>query len=300
MERDTRHIERRFVWSMALTGLIFAAEVVGGLLTGSLALLSDAAHVFLDVFALALSYTALRLAALPPDDRHTYGFHRFQVLAALANGVTLFLAAFGIFREAWERFRNPSPVLAGPMLAVAAIGLIVNLVVALVLREHDHDDLNVRSAFLHVLGDALASVGVMVGGVIILFTGWYWVDTVISALIALLILSGSGRILRESLHILIEGAPHGMTASGVSEAMGRVPGVWEIHDLHVWTVSPGYTALSAHVVLADQALSQAQDLMTELKAMLAAEFGIQHTTIQFECESCGQGAVVCGLNGPVG
>jgi len=285
---------------MALTGLIFAAEVVGGLLTGSLALLSDAAHVFLDVFALALSYTALRLAALPPDDRHTYGFHRFQVLAALANGVTLFLAAFGIFREAWERFRNPSPVLAGPMLAVAAIGLIVNLVVALVLREHDHDDLNVRSAFLHVLGDALASVGVMVGGVIILFTGWYWVDTVISALIALLILSGSGRILRESLHILIEGAPHGMTASGVSEAMGRVPGVWEIHDLHVWTVSPGYTALSAHVVLADQALSQAQDLMTELKAMLAAEFGIQHTTIQFECESCGQGAVVCGLNGPVG
>jgi len=285
---------------MALTGLIFAAEVVGGFLTGSLALLSDAAHVFLDVFALALSYTALRLAALPPDDRHTYGFHRFQVLAALANGVTLFLAAFGIFREAWERFRNPSPVLAGPMLAVAAIGLIVNLVVALVLREHDHDDLNVRSAFLHVLGDALASVGVMVGGVIILFTGWYWVDTVISALIALLILSGSGRILRESLHILIEGAPHGMTASGVSEAMGRVPGVWEIHDLHVWTVSPGYTALSAHVVLADQALSQAHDVMAGLKEALAAEFEIEHTTIQFECESCGQGAVVCGLNGPVG
>lgn len=238
----------------------------------------------------------MRLAALPPDDRHTYGFHRMQVLAALANGATLLLVAFEIFREAWERFRQPAPVLAGPMLAVAVVGLVVNLVVALVLREHDHHDLNVRSAFLHVLGDALASVGVIVAGVIILATGWLWVDPLVSALIGLIILLGSGRVLRQSVHILAEGMPEDLTVTQVAEAMGRVSGVGEVHDLHVWTVSPGYVALSAHVVLSDQSLSQTQRVMDGLKQALAEEFDIEHTTIQFECDNCGQGAVVC-VNG---
>ncbi|RLC92138.1 MAG: cation transporter [Chloroflexi bacterium] len=296
MNRDTRCIEYRFILSLILTSLILAAEVVGGLWTGSLALLSDAAHVFLDLFALGVSYTALRLTALSPDDRHTYGFHRLQVLAALLNGATLLLVAFEIFREAWERFHHPAPVLAGPMLAVAVIGLVVNLMVALVLREHDHHDLNVRSAFLHVLGDALASVGVIVAGLVILATGWLWMDPLISVLIALIILLGSGRVLREAVHILAEGMPEGMTATQVAERMGQVAGVKEVHDLHVWTVSPGYVAFSAHVVLADQVLSQAQSVMDSLKQVLAEEFEIEHTTIQFECESCGQGAMVC-VNG---
>ncbi|MGB9776068.1 MAG: cation diffusion facilitator family transporter [Anaerolineae bacterium] len=293
MRRDTLPNERRFVLALILTGLILIAEVVGGLWTGSLALLSDAAHVFLDVFALGMSYLALRLAALPPDDRHTYGFHRMQVLAALLNGATLLLVAFEIFREAWARFQNPAPILAGPMLAVAVVGLVVNLVVALVLREHDHHDLNVRSAFLHVLGDALASIGVIGAGVVILFTGWQWVDPLVSVLIGLTILLGSGRVLRESVHILAEGMPAGLTATQVAEAMSRVAGVEEVHDLHVWTVSPGYVALSAHVVLADQALSQTQEVMNGLKHALADEFGIAHTTIQFECARCGQGALLC-------
>ena len=296
MPHDAQHIERRFVLSLALTGLILLAEVAGGLWTGSLALLSDAAHVFLDVFALGMSYVALRLAALPADDRHTYGFHRLQVLAALANGATLLLVAFEIFREAWERFRQPAPVLAGPMLVVAIVGLVVNLVVALVLREHDHHDLNVHSAFLHVLGDALASVGVIAAGAVILFTGWQWVDPLVSVLIGLTILAGSGRVLRESVHILAEGMPEGLTAAQVSKVMEDVSGVEEVHDLHVWTVSPGYVALSAHVVLADQSLSQAQGAMESLKQALRQTFGIEHTTVQFECESCGQGAAVC-LNG---
>ena len=281
---------------MALTVLILVAEVIGGFWTGSLALLSDAAHVLLDVFALAMSFAALRLAGLPPNDRHTYGYHRLQVLAALINGSTLLLVAFEIFREAWERFHHPAPVLAGPMLIVAVIGLVVNLVVALVLREHDHHDLNVRSAFLHVLGDALSSVGVIVAGVVILFTGWMWIDPLISVLIGLIILAGSGRVLRESVHILAEGMPEGLTASQVGQAMGQIAGVEEVHDLHVWTVSPGYVALSAHVVLADQALSQTQHVMDSLKRILSDEFGIEHTTIQFECESCTQGAVVCTID----
>ena len=161
MHRDTKKTESRFVVALALTGLILLAEVAGGLLTHSLALLSDAAHVLLDMLALGMSYVALRLAARPADDRHTYGYHRFEVLAALANGSLLFLMAVGIFREAWRRFQAPEPVLAAPMLAVAVIGLGVNLVVMRVLGDHDHADLNVRSAWLHVLGDMLSSVGVI-------------------------------------------------------------------------------------------------------------------------------------------
>lgn len=286
-------IESKFLLALALTGFILVAEVVGGLWTGSLALLSDAAHVFMDVLALGLGYGAIRLAALPPSDRHTYGFHRMKVLAALINGATLLLVAFEIFREAWSRFQNPTPVLAGPMLVVAIIGLGVNLVVALALRQHDHDDLNTRAAFLHVLGDALASVGVIAAGVVILATGWLWVDPLVSVLIALIILAGSGRVLRQSIHILNEGAPEGLNASDVGQAMRQMAGVAEVHDLHIWTVSPGYTALSAHVVLADQALSQTGQVMANLKEIIAHQFGIEHTTIQFECHNCGQGAVVC-------
>ncbi len=290
---DSSTKERRFLLSIALTGLIFLVELIGGLLTHSLALLSDAAHVFLDVFALGLSYAALRLASLPPNERHTYGYHRLQVLAALANGATLLLVAFEIFREAIKRFSHPQPVLAGPMLIVAVIGLVVNLIVALALREHGHHDLNVRSAFLHVLGDALASVGVIIAGAVIALTGQTIIDPVVSLLIGLVILVGSGRVLRESIHILVEGVPRGLTASQVAEAMCEVSGVSQVHDLHVWTVSPGYVALSAHVLLDDQSLSEAQSIMKDLKATLAEEFNIEHTTIQFECESCAQGTIIC-------
>ena len=286
-------IERRFLLSLGLTGVIFFAELVGGLLTRSLALLSDAAHVFLDVFALGLSYVAIRLTSLPPDDRHTYGYHRLRVLAALINGATLLLIAFEIFREAIRRFSNPEPVLAGPMLVVAVIGLVVNLVVAFVLRGHDHEDLNVRSAFLHVLGDALASVGVIVAGVVIVLTGWTVVDPLISMMIGVIIVVGSGNVLRRALHILVEGVPQGLTATEVAEAMNGLPGVSKVHDLHVWTVSPGYVALSAHVVLNDQSLSEAQGILEDLEGTLSKQFGIDHTTIQVECQSCAEGTIVC-------
>jgi cobalt-zinc-cadmium efflux system protein len=286
-------IEGRFLLSLALTGVIFLAELVGGLLTGSLALLSDAAHVFLDVFALGLSYAAIRLASLPPNDRHTYGYHRLRVLAALANGATLLLVSFEIFREAIRRFSTPEPILAGPMLVVAVIGLVVNLIVAFVLRGHSHEDLNVRSAFLHVLGDALASVGVIAAGLIIVLTGWTLADPLVSMLIGVIILAGSGNVLRQSVHILVEAVPRGLTATDVAEVMHDVSGVSEVHDLHVWTLSPGYIALSAHVVLDDQSLSEAQSIMEDLKTSLSEQFDIEHTTIQFECQSCAPGTIIC-------
>jgi len=285
--------EKRFIFALALTAVIFLAEFIGGLWTDSLALLSDSAHVFMDAFALGLSYLAIRAAALPPDDRHTYGYHRMQVLAALINGATLLLIATEILREGWDRLQHPEPVLAGPMLVIAVVGLAVNLTVAFTLREHDHDDLNTRSAFLHVLGDALASVGVIAVGVILLFVNWTWLDPLVSVLIGLLILVSAGRVLKESVHILAEGIPEGMTATAVAAAMRQVAGVDEVHDLHVWTVSPGYVALSAHVVLRDQALSQTTEIMAALKAALHDGFDIRHTTVQFECGNCGQGAIVC-------
>ncbi|HQK13741.1 MAG TPA: cation diffusion facilitator family transporter [Anaerolineae bacterium] len=299
MSEHTHEIKQnRFVLSLSLTGVIFLAEVLGGLWTGSLALLADSAHVFMDAFALGLSYLALRAAALPADDRHTYGYHRLQILAALTNGITLLFVAFEILREAWDRWQQPRTIQAGPMLIIAVIGLIVNVIVAYVLHEHDHDDVNTRSAFLHVVGDTLASVGVIGAGVVILFTGWVWLDPLVSALIGVLILVSAGRLLKETVHILAEGMPDGMTATAVADAMRTTPGVGEVHDLHVWTVAPGYVALSAHVLLADQALSETADVMAALKHTLREQFGIEHTTIQFECTACGQNLCLPAMGTP--
>lgn len=291
-------IGKRFLISIGVTFVVLIAEVIGGYWTGSLALLSDAAHVFMDVFALVLSYIALRLSSLPPDDRHTYGFHRLEVLAALINGVTLGVIAIEIFSEAWTRWQNPQPVKSVEMLVIAAIGLVANLVVVFVLGGHDHEheenereDLNVRSAFLHVVGDAISSMGVIVAAVIIWRTGWMWVDPLMSVLIGILILISSWRVLKSSLHILVEGVPEGMSIVKVGQTMGDVAGVQEVHDLHVWSLCSGHIALSAHVVLDDQSLAASEGMMTELKRLLSAS-GIEHTTIQFECGNCGQGAIV--------
>ena len=292
-DHTTEIKENRFVLALALTGLIFLVELIGGFWTHSLALLSDSAHVFMDAFALGLSYLAIRAAKLPADDKHTYGYHRMQVLAALTNGATLLLIAFEIMRQAWDRFQNPEAVQAGPMLVIAIIGLIVNLIVAFTLSKHDHDDLNTRAAFLHVLGDALASVGVIAVGVILLFVNWTWLDPLVSVLIGALILFSSGRVLKESVHILAEGMPEGMTATTIAEIMLKVPGVSQVHDLHVWTVAPGYIAMSAHVTVDDQPLSQTTEVLSTLKETLHESFEIQHTTIQFECGNCGQGMVAC-------
>jgi len=281
----------KFVLSILITSLTLIAELVGGILTGSLALLSDAAHVFLDILALALSYGAVRLAAQAPSEKHTYGFHRMKVIAAFVNGVTLIVVAIEIFREATVRFGHPEPVVAGPMLVVAVIGLAANLIVALLLGHHERDDINTRAAFLHVLGDALSSIGVIAAGIVILLTGWSWVDPLMSVLIGLIILSSAWRVLKEAIHILNEGAPDDAGVSEVSRAIAAVAGVLEVHDVHVWTVGPGYKVLSAHVLLSDRPLSEAEAIMREMKEALARRFALEHTTIQFECANCGQGSV---------
>lgn len=312
-------LERRFIISLSLTGLILAGEVIGGLWTGSLALLSDAAHVFLDLFALGLSFLALRLSAHPADDRHTYGWHRLEVLAALVNGITLVLIGIWIWYEAYERWLNPPTVRGLEMLGIAFIGLIINLVVAFILGghqhthshthenglEHNHEhthnhlhghthpkrkDLNLQSAFLHVVGDTISSVGVIIAGVVIWRTGWNWVDPLASVLIGALILFSAVRLTRAALHILVEGTPAGISFKEVYGEMTANPAVESVHDLHIWSICSGHIALSAHVVLNEGQMNHSGPIMAELKSRLKSRFGIEHTTIQFEANPCAQHA----------
>ncbi len=313
LNRDTKKIQNRFIYSLFFTSLILVAEVVGGLISGSLALLSDAAHVFMDVFALALSFIALRLSIRPPDDKHSFGWHRLEVIAALINGASLFVISIGIWVEAVKRFQAPVEVQSTEMLIIAVIGLVVNLVVAFILGGHDHDhdhaghshahpdssdqkpkrNLNVQSAFLHVLGDAISSVGVIVAALLIGFTGKTWIDPLISILIGVIIFVSAFRVLRSAMHILLEGVPEGLSVQRINQRMVSIQGVKSVHDLHIWNLGSEQISLSAHVVLEECFDLQPQVVMDQLKLLLNEEFHIQHTTIQFEKTACLDGHGGC-------
>jgi cobalt-zinc-cadmium efflux system protein len=287
-----RSITRGFRFAIVLTAVTLVAEVAGGFWTNSLALLSDAAHVFMDLFALVLSLSAIVLANFPATDRRTYGWHRAEIFASLINGATLLVIAGGILYEAWGRFWHPEAVKSKEMFIIATVGLVMNLVAASRLHSHSHDDLNVRSAFLHVIGDAIASVGVIAGGVIMLFTGWYVVDALISAGIALVIAWGSVRILREAGHILLEGVPPHVKVDELVVKLRAVAGVNDIHHLHVWSICSHITALSAHIdILPDYRLRQGE-IIGEIEQMLDHDYHITHTTLQGECSRCVTGPVI--------
>ncbi len=302
---NNQGIQRKFIISIILTSLILAAEIIGGIWSGSLALLSDAAHVFSDIFALALSYFALRLAARPPDDQHSYGWHRAEVLAALVNGVSLLVIAVSIWVEAFKRWQNPVEIRSMEMMIIAVIGLAVNVAVAVILGGHDHHhdelevhkekprNLNVQSAFLHVLGDLISSLGVIVAAVLIRITSAYWIDPLISIVIGIVILLSAYRVTRKSLHILIEGVPEGMSIKKINESMRSIPAVDTVHDLHVWNLSSENISLSAHVVLSSDNTKTPEQVMAEIKTLLESEFNIQHTTLQFENIPCGDGHGGC-------
>lgn len=272
--------QRALITAFAVTLGLLVAEVVGGLLTGSLALLSDAGHMLADVGALGLSICALWMATRPPTPSRTYGFHRVEVLAALANGLTLLLIAGYVFWEAAHRFQEPPEVKSAPMLGVAAAGLLANVTCMFVLSPHRKSSLNVRGAFLHVLGDLLGSTGAVVAGVIMLATGWFMADPLISVLIGLLILVTSARLLRDSLHVLLEAVPPHIDTREIASALTTVPGVQGVHDLHVWTVTSGFVALSCHCEV--DGSSDTDELLVEICQLLHRRFDIQHVTIQPE------------------
>lgn len=281
-----RGITRGFAIAISLTAVTLVAELVGGFWTNSLALLSDAAHVFMDLFALVLSLAAIHLAKFPASDTRTYGWHRAEIFASLINGTTLLLIGFGILHEAWGRLVHPEAVKSKEMFIIAVIGLVMNLVAAGRLHSHSQDDLNVRSAFLHVLGDAIASVGVIIGGIIMLYTEWFVLDALISMFIVLIIGWGAIRILREAGHILLEGVPGHIDINKLVDRMRSVAGVKNVHHLHVWSICSHITALSAHIdVEPDYRLHQGQIIGT-LEQLLDHDFHITHTTLQGECSGC--------------
>lgn len=265
---------------LALTASFTVVEIIGGLLTGSLALLADAGHMLSDNLSLGLALFAAWLATRPATPEKSFGYRRAEILAALANGITLVAISLWVFVEAISRLREPTEVLGGPMLAVAALGLLVNAVGAIVLYRSGGESLNVDGAMRHVLADAIGSVGAMAAAAVIILTGWRYADPLISIAIGLLILGSSWTLLRDSTNILLEATPRNLKAEEVGRKMAAADGVVEVHDLHIWTITSGFPALAAHVLVGTDEDCHAR--RRELEDLLSHDFGISHTTLQVD------------------
>lgn len=273
------HTSRGLTGALVLTLGFALVEAAGGFRSGSLALLGDAGHMFSDVIALGLAAFAAWIARRPPSPRHSYGYARAEVLAALVNGLAMLAVVTGIVVEAIVRLQTPAPVSGGMVLAIAAAGLVVNVLVLFVLSRGGRD-INTRGALLHVFGDLLGSVAALIAGAVIVFTGWTPIDPLLSLVICALILASTLRLLREALHVLMEGVPPHVDLETVGRALAAVPGVASVHDLHIWTPASGMPALSAHVVVED--LRRWVETLDAMRALLQARYGIEHVTLQPE------------------
>lgn len=276
--------ERSLWLALGLTTGYMIAEVAGGVVTGSLALISDAAHMFTDTAALAIALAATRVARRPADAQRTFGYHRFEILAAALNAVLLFGVALYILFEAYARFKNPPAIQTGAMLGIAAAGLVVNIISMRLLSHGKNSSLNVKGAYLEVWSDMLGSIGVIAGAGVIRAMGWVWVDPMIAVAIGLWVLPRTWILLKESLNILLEGVPQGIELPKVLAAMRSIKGIESVHDLHVWALTSGKSSLTAHVVYMPGTSSE--ELVEPLKAMLAERFQVFHTTFQMESQAC--------------
>ncbi|HWM91189.1 MAG TPA: cation diffusion facilitator family transporter [Thermoanaerobaculia bacterium] len=277
---------RRLALTLVLAAAYMLAEAVGGWLTGSLALLADAGHMLSDAAALGLSLFAIWISQRPPNPRRTWGYHRTEILAALANGAALVAISIWVVVEAIARLRNPPQVDAPVMMGIAVGGLAVNLIGLRILSGGRDESLNVRGAWLHVLTDALGSVQAVVAGALIWAYGWAWADPVASVLISLLVVYSAWHLLKETVGVLMEGTPAHIDLDRVRTTLASLPGVCGVHDLHVWTITSGMEALSAHLVVVENASTAT--LLRQVQASLHDEFGIHHATVQIEPEPCGQ------------
>jgi cobalt-zinc-cadmium efflux system protein len=276
------------LWAaVAVTFVFCIGEAAAGYFSNSLALMSDAGHNFADALALALAAYGLWIAGKPADAKHTFGYHRVGILAALVNAVGLVVMAGIILYEAIRRLHSPEPVDSGPMIWVALAAIVLNSVIGWSLHASAKEDLNMRGAYLHMVGDAAASFGVVIAGLIILFTGASIADPIVSILFAALVAWSSWGILKESVQILLEAAPGNIKLAHVEARIRALPGVLDIHDLHVWTVASGMVACCCHVRVADQSISSAQEVLDQVAHALEHDFRISHSTIQVECDDCG-------------
>jgi len=279
-----RHNEtRRLIWASAISALYFIAELVAGFLTNSLALLSDAGHMLSDIGAMALSLFAFRMAKRPATHQSTYGFHRVEILAALFNGLSLWLIVGIIFAAAYNRFAQPPVVESFGMMIVAVVGLFVNIAAAAMLHGRHRHNLNLRGAFLHVVSDAIGSVGAIAAGIIMLTTGWYLADPLISIFIGGLILFSSWSLVKDSVSVLMQSVPKGIQLEEVRLTIEAVDGVSKVHDLHIWAVTSDIFTLSAHAVVTNG--EDFHQVLNNIEETLKERFNIEHTTIQLETES---------------
>ncbi len=285
----------RLKYAAILTAAILIVELVGGIFANSLALVSDAGHLFADLLALGLSWYGVRQAVRPANAQMTYGYHRVGILTAVVNAVSLVGISGFIFFEASRRFMEPPEVRGLPMLVLAAVGLGVNFVVVTLLLGHRDSSLSLRSAFLHVIGDTLGSIGVIAGAVVILTTGFDRVDPLVSVAIGLVLLYGAWGILKDGMRVFLEAAPGGMKLDEVAQAISEVPEVKRVHDLHVWSISRGIPALSCHVLIDDLPASKMMHIQRCLQEMLKERFNIDHSTVQFEVGTDGEESLFCIL-----
>jgi cobalt-zinc-cadmium efflux system protein len=296
---DTHHEAftdyRRLNVTLAIVLAVMVAEIVGGIFSGSLALLGDAGHMLVDALALGLSLFAMKVARRPATATKTFGYHRFEILAALANGTLLVLVSAYIFYQAYQRFLEPPVVKTPLMLTIATIGLFANLGGVLLLNKASHRNLNIKAAFWHIVGDTISSVGVIIAGIVISFTGWYVADPIVAVVIGVIILWGAARIVGESADILLEAVPKHIEVAQVVDSIRNVPGVNEVHDIHIWTITSNIYALSSHLVIDDQMVSKSVDIVRAVRQELARRYNISHTTLQLECESCPSG-LICELD----
>lgn len=281
----TADSQRRVFWVMLLTGSYMIVQVIGGILSGSLALIADAGHMLSDTAALALAWFAFHLSSRPADPRRSYGYDRFQILAALLNGLTLFAIVGWILYEAVERLRDPVTVLAGPMLAVAMVGLLVNIAGFVVLHRGDRDNVNMHGALLHVLGDLLGSVAAIVAAIVIMATGWMPIDPLLSVLVALIVLRSAWGLVRRSGHILMQGTPETVDPETVrKDLMGSLPSVVDVHHVHIWSLTNERTIATLHVRIAEGA--DQIETLTAVKARLSHCFALDHSTVQVDGQTC--------------
>jgi cobalt-zinc-cadmium efflux system protein len=276
---------RIFIW---LSAFVLLMEVVGGYVANSLSLMSDAGHVLIDLLALLLAYFAMRLSQRVSTKTFTFGYYRAEILAAVANGVILILLTLYIFYQSYLRFIRPQKINGPEMFIIAIIGLLANLYVVVKMHSDEHDNLNVRGAYLHVLSDTVSSVGVVIAGALIIVTGNYMFDPIVSALIGVFILVSCLRLIRESTHILMEAVPEHIDVAKVSEDIRKIPLVKEVHDLHIWTISSDVYALNAHILINADDVASLNQIVSQINEMLKSKYNITHSVIQSECERCVQ------------
>jgi len=285
----------RLALSLILTlGFVFI-EAIAGVIGNSLALLTDAAHNLTDVIALALSWYAIRLTSQPANGRKTYGYHRAGILAALLNSTTLVLISLGIFYEAWRRFANPPEVQSGILISVGIIAVVINLVTALLVRKGSEHDLNIRSAFVHLMGDVISTIGAVIAGVIIYFTDANWLDPFVSMLIGFLILYNAWGILRDSVDILLESTPRDIDTGKLVDDVKQIKGVLGVHDIHIWSLTQNLRTMSAHILTEDLSISAGTNIQRAVNEIIFHKYNIQHATLQLECEGCDPSLLYCDI-----